>query len=72
MEDCPQLPSVIAACQLKSGDPRGLPYVLWATASRAAMISTGVVLAGERDLRKVALYGVAGALVIEAWVLARI
>lgn len=70
--NCPQLPSVTAACQLRAGDPRGLPRVAWATVSRAAMIGTGLVLAGERDPKTVVKYSVSAALVIEAWVLWRV
>lgn len=68
--DCPNLPSVVAVCDLVDGDWSGLPEAISGTTTRAALIAAGMALAGERSLTKLMLYSAAGSLVVEAWVIA--
>lgn len=67
-EDCPQLPSVIAVCDVLDGNPEGWPEVIKATASRSVMIGAGLFLAGERDWTRLVKASVISALVVEVWV----
>jgi hypothetical protein len=64
---CSALPSGSSAVALLSGDVRALPAVVGYTAARAALIGTGLLVAGERA--HVIRNAVAGALAIEAFVL---
>jgi hypothetical protein len=65
------LPSAQSACDLVHGrGAAAIPDVVVHTLFRAALIGLGVRLAGERDLRRAATYGLAGAVTIEAFVLA--
>ena len=63
------LPSGDSACALMSGDIRALPRVAFHTVGRAALISIGICLAGERDWRKLVAYSLGAALTIEIFAL---
>lgn len=64
------LPSVIAAEKFLKGEPGGVSGVVLSTVERAGLILIGLFLAGER--KRLIRYSLAGALVIEAVVLARV
>lgn len=65
---CPAaLPSGSSAAALLSGDWRAFPIVVAHTAVRAALIGTGLLVAGERA--HVVRNAVAGSLAIETFVL---
>jgi hypothetical protein len=64
---CPALPSGTSAYRLVSGDPSGVPGVIGHTVARAALIGTGMAVAGER--RHLVRNAIGGALAIEAFVL---
>jgi hypothetical protein len=66
---CSALPSGPPAVELLGGNLRALPAVLGTTAARAALIGTGLFIAGERDPRRLVKHATAGALAIEAFVL---
>lgn len=62
------LPSGTSAAALVGGDWRALPTAVLHTALRAALVGTGLYVAGERA--HVVRNAVAGSLAIEAFVLA--
>ena len=64
---CPALPSGSSAVALLSGDLSALPVAVAHTAVRAALIGTGLLVAGER--KRVVRNAVAGSLAIETFVL---
>lgn len=64
------LPSAQSACDLVHGrGSSAIPEVILHTLFRAALIGIGVRLAGEKNIRRAAKYGLAGAVTIEAFVL---
>lgn len=65
---CPPLPSAQAASDVVAGKPGGWAEVAGWTAVRAALVATGLYAVGER--RHVVRNAVAGAVAIEAFVLA--
>jgi hypothetical protein len=66
---CAALPSGPPAVALVSGDLRALPAVLGTTVARAALIATGLIVAGERTPARLVKNAVAGSLAIEAFVI---
>lgn len=68
---CSALPSGQAAFDLVAGDFAALPRVVGFTAARAGLIALGMLALGDRSDRKAIVpNAVAGALGIEAFVLA--
>lgn len=65
---CAALPSGTSAAALVSGDWKALPTAVLHTALRAALIGSGLLVAGERA--NTVRNAVAGSLAIEAFVLA--
>ena len=63
------LPSASSACDVVHGVPGALPRAALHTAGRAVLIASGIALAGERDVGKLARYSVGAALAIEAFAL---
>lgn len=70
MTACPTLPSAIAANDLLDGKPGSLAAVGWSFAQRSLIIAAALYLAGERQ--RVGRYALAGAALIEAFVLIEI
>lgn len=64
---CASLPSSSAAADFLAGRDGGLLGVVASTAGRAALIGTGLYIAGERD--RLVRNAIAGALAIEVFVL---
>jgi hypothetical protein len=64
------LPSQSSAALLVSGDWSALPTVLLHLLGRGALIAVGAGIAGERDPKSLARYGLAGSAAIELFVLA--
>jgi hypothetical protein len=64
------LPSQASAAALVRGDWSALPTVLLHWLGRGALISVGCALVGERDPKRLALYGAAGSGLVELFVLA--
>jgi hypothetical protein len=68
---CPPLPTGDAACELIQGQSHGLWTTLGWTLLRAGLIGAGMmVLAGERDPKKLAVQSLAGSAAIESFVIA--
>jgi hypothetical protein len=66
---CPTIPSADTAYRLMRGDGSAVPNLIRDMVGRAALVGIGVALAGgSRD--EAIRYGIAGALSIEAFVLA--
>ena len=61
------LPSATAAKDFVRGDMSALPRVIGWTLMRAVLIGAGIALAGER--KHLVRYAVAGAGLIEVWIL---
>lgn len=62
------LPSQSSAAALVGGDVTALPMVMLHLVGRAALIGTGLAIAGERDAARAIKYSLAGATVIEVFV----
>lgn len=63
------LPSASSACDVVHGVPGAIPRAALHTAGRAVLIASGIALAGERDVGKLAKYSLGAALAIEAFAL---
>lgn len=68
----PTLPSVTAAQTFIKGEPGGFAAVIMSTLGRAAIISTGLWVAGDRNPRRIAKNALFGALAIEVFVLGNV
>ena len=67
---CPTLPSSTSAHDLVTGKPGAILTVIGHTLGRAALISPGIYLAGERDLAGLVKKSIGGAIAIEVFVTA--
>jgi hypothetical protein len=63
------LPSASSACDVVHGVPGAIPRAALHTAGRAVLIASGIALAGERDVGKLARYSLGAALAIEVFAL---
>lgn len=67
---CPSLPSSEHAAELwRKRDPKVLGFITLDVLFRGALIGAGIALTGERDFKTIAKHGLAGSLVVEAFVL---
>lgn len=66
-EPCPRLPSSNTAYRFWAGDPKAVPLVFRDWIARAAIIGTGLYIAGARE--HLLKYSLAGAAAIEVFVL---
>lgn len=64
-----EIPSSTSARSLVRGEPGGVIAALLSTVARAGIIGAGLYVAGARG-RKLVVYAAAGAVAIEAFVLA--
>lgn len=67
LSNCPRLPSATHASRLLDGDAVGVPLVALDVIGRAALIATGMYVAGARA--NIPRYAIGGALALEAYVL---
>jgi len=66
---CASLPSSESATRLLAGDVTVLPLFVRDFVGRAAIVATGLWLAGDHEPRTLARHAIGGSLAIEAWVL---